>query len=182
VTHWQRSGTHIILWMSSKRPAVVAILALVITATTLANDTWTLRQDGIGPIKIGMTLPQLSTALHEKFKLPENKDDQGCFYVKPAKHRVSLMIEDMHLVRIDINKPGTPTEKGIQVGDSEKHALQAYGPDAKVEEHKYNPDGHYVTIRSKDGRYGIRFETDKGKIEQFYAGTFEAIQYVEGCQ
>jgi hypothetical protein len=147
-----------------------------------AADTWMLRPDGIGPIKIGMTLPQLNTTLHETFKLPENTEDQGCFYLKPARHHVSLMIEDKHLVRIDIAMPGVPTEKGIQVGDSEKHALQVYGPDAKVEEHKYNPDGHYVTVRSKDGRYGIRFETDKGKIEEFYAGTFEAIQYVEGCQ
>lgn len=68
------------------------------------------------------------------------------------------------------------------MGDSEKYALQVYGADAKVEEHKYNPDGHYLTARSKDGRYGTRFETDKGKIQELYAGTFEAIQYVEGCQ
>lgn len=148
----------------------------------LATDTWTLRLDGIGPIKIGMTLPQLSAALHETFKLPENSEDQGCFYVKPTRHHVSLMIEDKHLVRIDVDKPGIPTEKGIQVGDSEEHALRVYGPGAKVEEHKYNPDGHYLTVRSNDGRNGIRFETDKEKIEEFYAGTFEAIQYVEGCQ
>jgi hypothetical protein len=28
---------------------------------------------------------------------------------------------------------------------------------------------------------GIRFETEKGKITLFYAGTKTAIQYVEGC-
>lgn len=148
----------------------------------LATDAWTLHLDGIGPIKIGMTLPHLSTALHETFKLPENSEDQGCFYVKPTRHHLSLMIEDKHLVRIDVDKRGMATDKGIQVGDSEKYALQVYGADAKVEEHKYNPDGHYLTVRAKDGRYGTRFETDKGKIQELYAGTFEAIQYVEGCQ
>lgn len=68
------------------------------------------------------------------------------------------------------------------MGDSEKHALEVYGPDVKVEEHKYTPSGHYLTVRKKDSPYGIRFEADKGKIEEFYAGRFEAIQYVEGCQ
>lgn len=157
-------------------------LLAIAAAGTSASDTWTLRPDGIGPIKVGMTLPQLNTALHEKFKFSDNKEDQGCFYVKPANYLVSLMIEDNHLVRVDVNKRGIPTEKGIQVGDSEKHALQVYGADAKVVEHKYNPDGHYLTVRSKEGRYGIRFETDKGKIQEFYGGTLEAIQYVEGCQ
>jgi len=161
---------------------LLALLAIVSSAATSAIDTWTLRDDGIGPSKMGMTLPQVNMALHEKFELPEAKEDQGCFYVKPARHQMSLMIEDKHLVRIDIDKPGVLTEKGIQVGDSEKHALDLYGPDAKIEEHKYNPDGHYLTVRSKDQRYAIRFETDKGKIEEFYAGAFEAIQYVEGCQ
>jgi hypothetical protein len=39
---------------------------------------------------------------------------------------------------------------------------------------------HYLTIRSDDRHYGVRFETDQGKITMFYAGTYEAIQYVEG--
>jgi hypothetical protein len=92
------------------------------------------------------------------------------------------MIEDRHLARIHVDAPGTATVDGVQVGDSEHRALQVYGSNLEVEEHKYNPKGHYLTIRSKDGRHGIRFETDKGKIETFYAGTFEAVQYVEGCQ
>jgi hypothetical protein len=29
---------------------------------------------------------------------------------------------------------------------------------------------------------GVRFETDKGKITTYYAGKYDAIQYVEGCE
>ena len=130
-----------------------------------------------------MTLPQLNSALHEKFTMPVDKEEQACFYVKPAKHpEVSLMIESRHLVRVDVDKPGIRTAEGIQVGDTESHVLQVFGPTVKVEEHKYNPDGHYLTVRPRYGNYGIRFETNQGKVEEFYAGTFEAIQYVEGCQ
>lgn len=71
------------------------------------------------------------------------------------------------------------TSEGVQVGDSEEHVKQVYGSGLKVEPHHYT-DGHYLTLRS--GNYGIRFETEKRKVSTFYAGTFEAIQYVEGCQ
>jgi hypothetical protein len=57
-----------------------------------------------------------------------------------------------------------------------------YGPKLKVSESQYDPEGHYLTIQSEDGRNGIRFETEKGKIQTYYAGRFEAVQYVEGCQ
>jgi hypothetical protein len=77
--------------------------------------------------------------------------------------------------------PGISTTEGIQVGDSEKHAGRVYGTRLKVEPQQYIDDGHYLTARSRDGRYGIRFETEKAKIQRFYAGRFKAVQYVEGC-
>jgi len=170
--------------MILRKIAALAVLAIASTGTSsIAGDAWVIRMDGIGPVKIGMTLPELENVLHEKFRMPENKDDQGCFYVNPAKHpHVAFMIEDAHLVRIDVDGPGVPTAEGIQVGDSEAHVLKVYGPKMKVEPSAYTgPEGHYLTVRSSSSRYGIRFETDKGKIQAFYAGRFDAIQYIEGC-
>jgi hypothetical protein len=127
-----------------------------------------------------MSLPQLNATLHEKFAMPENKEDQGCFYVVATKHsQVSFMIENRRLVRLDVDKRGVATTEGVQVGDSEEHVKQVYGSRLKAEQHHYT-DGHYLTVRNGD--YGIRFETDQGKVSTFYAGTFKAIQYIEGCQ
>lgn len=151
--------------------------------TSAATDSWVVRQDGIGPANIGMSLTQLNTTLHEKFSMPENKEDQGCFYVNPAKHpQLSFMIEDGRLVRVDVDKAGVSTVEGVQVGDSEERTMQVYGARVKVEENAYAPEERYLTVRSDDGRYGTRFETEKGKIRMFYAGRYEAIQYIEGCQ
>jgi hypothetical protein len=161
----------------------VLILVSVAMGQTLAD--WVIREDGVGPIKIGMTFPQLNKTLHENFTMPENKADQGCFYVKPAKHpHVAFMIEDGTLVRVDVDAPGIFTAAHIQVGDSEASALRAYNGKLKVGANPYVPDnvGHYLTTRSSDGRYGIRFEIEKGKIRTYYAGKFEAVQYVEGCE
>jgi hypothetical protein len=161
--------------------ALSTILAVV---GLTADDTWVLRVDGVGPVKIGMTLSELNTVLQERFRMPAEKDDRACFYVKP-KHRphVAFMILDGHLARIDVDGAGVSTTSGVFVGDSEAHALRVYGSELKVEEHKYTgPEGHYLTVRASDRRYGMRFETYKGKITQFYTGRFNAIQLVEGCE
>ena len=91
------------------------------------------------------------------------------------------MIEDGRLSRVDVDAPGISTTNGVQVGDSEAKALSVYGGRLKVEPHHYVENGHYLTILSRGGQYGMRFETEKGKIQSFYAGRLEAVRYVEGC-
>jgi hypothetical protein len=93
------------------------------------------------------------------------------------------MIEDGSLVRVDVNKPGVATTQGIQVGDTEAHVKRVYGASLEIEPSQYFGDegGHYLTLQTPDRRYGIRFETEKGKVATFYAGKYEAVEYVEGC-
>jgi hypothetical protein len=160
------------------------LITIVVTSGPSAGqDRWVIAFNGVGPVKIGMSLSELNTSLHERFTMPTEKDEQGCFYVSSAKHpHISFMIEDRHVVRVDVDGAGIPTTQGVQVRDSEEHALHVYGPKLNVSESQYDSGGHYLTIRSEDGRNGIRFETEKGKIQTYYAGRFEAIQYVEGCQ
>jgi hypothetical protein len=162
----------------------LALLAILAICRLPADDTWVLREDGVGLVKIGMGLSELNAVLQERFRLPAEKDDRACFYVKP-KHRphVAFMILDGRLARIDVDGAGIFTTSGVFVGDSEAHALRVYGSKLKVEENKYTgPEGHDLTIRANDRRYGMRFETYEGKITQFYAGRFDAIQLVEGCE
>jgi hypothetical protein len=168
--------------MFSRTFTVLAALAFVSIASLPADIAWVVREDGVGPAKVGMTLTQLSTALGEKFSMPTDEDGQGCFYVHPAKRpHISFMLLDRRLSRVDVDAPGIFTTEGIQVGDPEAKALRIYGPRLKVEPHHYIDDGHYLTVRSRDGRFGVRFETEKGKITSFYGGLFESIQLVEGC-
>jgi hypothetical protein len=168
--------------MTSRDFIVLAALALTSIGVLRADDVWVVREDGVGPAKVGMTLSQLNIALGEKFAMPRNKDDQSCFVVKPAGHpHTAFMIEDGQFSRVDVDAPGLSTTEGIHVGDSEAQARRVYGARLKIEPHQYIEGGHYLTVRSHDGRYGTRFETDKGKIQSFYAGRFDAIQLVEGC-
>ncbi len=156
--------------------------ALLLLPASFASDGWVIRENGVGRIKIGMTLAQLSAALHQELAADE-RDDKGCFYITPRGHNnVSFMIIDGNVVRVEVGAPGVATSTGIQVGDSEERVGKVYGTRVKVTDHQYVDTGHYLTVRSADGRYGVRFETDKGKITMFYAGNYDAIQYVEGCE
>ena len=157
------------------------LLSMYLAASLMASDTWVVHPDSVGPVKIGMTLVQLRATLHQKLS-EEDSGGDNCFYVHARGHEhVAFMIIDGRLARIDVDARGIATDTGLQVGDSEAHARKVYGSKMKVTEHQYVDTGHYLTVRSENRRYGIRFETDKGKITMFYAGTYEAIQYVEGC-
>lgn len=152
---------------------------------THSDEAWVIRGDGVGAAKIGMTLVQLNEALHEKFVMPQDKAAQGCFYVNPSKHpHIGFMIEEGKLVRVDVDAPELFTVQHVQVGDSEAKVVRAYGHRLKASANPYVPPkiGHYLTVLSNDGRCGIRFEMENGKVRTYYAGTDEAIQYVEGCE
>ncbi len=158
------------------------LLCSCLLGSSVAGDSWIVSEDGIGPVKIGMTLGQLRSTLHQKLT-EEESGNESCYYVHArGRDHIRFMIIDGCLVRIDVDAPGILTTSGLQVGDSEALARKVYGPKMKVTEHKYIDTGHYLTVRSDDHRYGVRFETDQGKITMFYAGTYEAIQYVEGCE
>ncbi len=170
--------------MAMRRFALLFTLGVFMMVSSLAKDSWVVRMNGVGPAMINMSLSQLNSVLHEKFATPSEPEERACFYVSPGKHPgVSFMIIDGRLARVDVGDPGVLTSTGIEVGDAEAHVLKVYGQRLKVEPHAYSaPQGHYLTAKSADGRYAIRFETDSGKITMFYAGRSDAIQYIEGCE
>jgi hypothetical protein len=93
------------------------------------------------------------------------------------------MILDGRVGRVDIDNRDMQTAEAVHNGDSEADAIKAYGKRLKIAPSAYmGPEGHYLTLHSADGRYGIRFETDGGRITRYYAGTAEAIEYIEGCE
>lgn len=90
--------------MNARRLAILTVLAVAIS-TTFADDSWVVREDGAGSVRIGMSLPQLNTVLHEKLPLPAAKDDQACFYVRAKQQpKLSFMMLEGRLARIDVRE------------------------------------------------------------------------------
>src|SRR5947207_2307742 len=95
-------GEHLV---NQFKATVLILMCLCILPDSLAADTWVLREDGIGPVKIGMSLSDLNAVLHEKFSKPtEEWENQQCFYVTPSRHsHISFMIEDGRLSRTAVH-------------------------------------------------------------------------------
>ena len=52
---------------------------VLINSVRVAGSTWVVRQDGVGPAKLGMNPPQLNMALHDKFAMPQDKGASTLF-------------------------------------------------------------------------------------------------------
>lgn len=167
-----------------RKLSALAVCVAVTATCCKALEQWHVRLTSFGPVRFGVRLRDLNRTLHTSYSKPTDPEaDADCFYVDvPGHSGTELMILNGRVGRVDVNDPATPTASGIRVGDPESRAVEVYGRGLEVEPHHYIPeDGHYLTLLSRDRKFGIRFETEDGKITSYYAGTVEAISYIEGC-
>lgn len=149
-------------------------------------DSWTLSPDGLGPIKIGMTLEEAEKVSDKEFstRTPQKgmPEDESCFYTSLNKiDSVSFMVSYNKIVRININNGSIRTDTGATIGMSEKELQTLYAHQLSVEVHHYRSDGHYLTYINPQEQRAIRFETDGHKITRMYAGQEKEVQFVEDC-
>lgn len=151
--------------------------------------------EGLGPVKMGMTIAEAEKALGARLKIvfSEDNDAMSCGTGSRADGRngdVSYMVMKGRIVRIAIFRPdeGTPsnppvrTPKNVGVGSSETAVQSAYGSIVEVEPHPYGTENdHYLIVKTADGKRGIIFETEDGKVSSFRAGVYPEVGYIEGC-
>lgn len=169
------------------------------TTTEALTEQSKLRMDGIGPIKMGMTLAEASAAVGrpveiDKGYLFDDGEPNLCAFAYPplapgSTLKVGFMVgrdsdaDEWRLFRTDIEKDlPTSTEAGIKVGSTEAAVKAAY-PSVTVEDHPYTgPEGHYMIV-DPDGSGGMLliFETDGTKVDDFRSGEEGSVQAIEGC-
>ena len=157
------------------------------TGDARADDAgWKVTLNGVGPVRLGMTVKQAEKALGTKLTIDDYLDDDSCrYFTTKSQPSIAFMTDHKKIVRIDIIPgAGAPpvTDKGAKIGDAEAHVLALYKGHIKVGPHHYTgPEGHY--LRVLDGKRKVRliFETDGKKVENFRIGREPAVEYVEGC-
>ncbi|MDB4876640.1 MAG: hypothetical protein JWM41_3086 [Gemmatimonadetes bacterium] len=157
-------------------------------ATASAPDphtSATVTPDGYGPVRIGASLAQLSTAIGTNVPAARTADEKSCrlVFLGALPRGVRAMLVNDSVARIDVDAAGARTAEGAGVGDAESRVVKLYGGRATVTPHKYTgPVGHYVTvIVPGDSLRRLVFETDGQKILRFRAGRVPAVELVEGC-
>ncbi|MGH6658112.1 MAG: hypothetical protein ACREBK_04620 [Sphingomicrobium sp.] len=150
-----------------------------------APDPWVLTVDGLGPVRIGMTIAEVEKAIGGKLEGDAIESDDICVEKdsKAGPPGIGYMFEDKKLVRISIGEGSTIlTPRGIGYGASAADVRRAYGAKLESEPHAYaGPPAEYLTYWTIKGKRGWNFETDeKRRVQVIFAGT-QAIQYIEGC-
>ena len=147
----------------------------------------TLGPEGWGALKIGMSRAEVVAAVGENATAagaPVGEPGQ-CELFPPARapEGMLVMIENDRLTRITLRQPSKlKTARGFTVGDPAAAIKKAYGAEAQVTPHKYEPaPAEYITVWTTPGSSGVVYEigTD-GHVRFIHAGG-SSIQYVEGC-
>jgi hypothetical protein len=165
-------------------PWLSGIAALAATCAGAAADArWCLSMSGLGPLRAGMTVEQV-LPLADWSGLERARPARGCWYLRyeggGADFR--LMIIDGRVARLELYGASTlRTLGGARIGMSEADLERLYGARLDVQPHKYEPQGHTITVRSGAGDHGLRFETAQGKVTAIQAGPWSDLHYVEGC-
>lgn len=174
------------------KPFLLASFALLCATAAIAEQSYPLTMDGLGPVKLGMTQRAAEKALGVRLKIDDASayKESGCGYLARTDGRspdVLYMIMDGRITRIDIDveppaRSLVRVKEGIGIGSSETEILRAFGKSVKVEPHPYlDEQGHYLVVDSKDHKRGLIFETEHGKVTTFRAGLYPSLGFIEGC-
>ncbi|MBC7987816.1 MAG: hypothetical protein H7X93_14285 [Sphingomonadaceae bacterium] len=155
----------------------------------------TLGAEGWGPLRIGMSLDEVTAAIGADAQPDAFGDPAECDEYRPARAPAGLfvMIEENRLTRISLSdESDIATREGIRVGDPAGAVTRAYGDRVHDSPHEYvGPQGRYLTVWTTgdtpapyvedEAARGIRYETDETRtVRTIHAGG-PSIQYVEGC-
>ncbi len=139
-----------------------------------------LRVDGIGPVRVGMSLDQARAAAGIPLELVRT---EHCQSLRPsaASPFVTLIATAGDAVDVVTVGPQVATVSGIRIGSTEQQVLAAYGDRAQV----VNPGEplHRIVYRAADPslqRYALVFEISDGKVASMRAGT-DAVLADEIC-
>ncbi len=164
-------------------PAGLALAFAAGAAAGAAGASWCLGFGSLGPVRTGMTVEQVLRLAD--WPGMERKQPAGeCWYLRyhAGGTNFDLMIIKDVVVRIEIQGESTlQTFSGAHVASTEAELASLYGARLESKPHKYDPDGHTLTLRSSDGSHGLRFETSHGKVTAIQSGPWEHLHYVEGC-
>jgi hypothetical protein len=163
---------------------IVAVSGSCTTETRRPGSAaWVVTPDGIGAIRIGMTVDELRGAVGD---ISGTSSTADCSYVRPngAPSGVSVMLARGQVARVDVDSAGVKSDAGVTVGDSSAKVGDAYAGRLVATPHKYVPGGQYLTVRStspSDSSRRMVFETENGRVTRFRAGRVPEVEWVERC-
>ncbi len=147
---------------------------------SLPSSDWTVTVEGVGPVRIGMSLAELRGAV--ELEATEIDSTASCFHVRPRNAPAGLlvMISGGRVARVEVTEAGITTGEGAAVGDEPGRIRQLYPGTVTEQPHKYT-DGKYLIVTPQTPERRIIFETDSTRVTRFRVGKTPEVEWVEGC-
>ncbi len=177
-----------------------SLMPLPLGALSMLTEQSKLAIDGIGPIRVGMTVAEAEKSAQVQLVEKGGRATNNCFHLWPktGPQNLAFMVisnrDDNRIVRssdriarVDIFKGSRISSlRGAKIGDTEARIKALYPAQIRVTPHHYtgHQGGHYLTFMPKDAAdkdFRLIFETLNGRVTQFRAGKLPEVEYVEGC-
>ena len=169
---------------SENSPDSTAVGSTSVTTTPAPADIpmtkmWTITGAGLGPLRIDQSIAEANAAVGGGF----SGSAASCTYAAwpEAPTGVAVMLAKGRVVRIEVRSGKIATAVGAHIGDSESRISALYPGRVSSSPHKYNPGGHYLTVRAPNASNRMVFETDGGSVTNYRVGRSPEVEQVERC-
>ncbi len=170
---------------------IVAVWVTSVNAQAQLTENSKLALNGIGPIRVGMTVDEASQSAGVRLvQTQSGGEEYACLYFRPQVEpkEISFMVTKGRIARVDIYNNRITTIRGAKIGDNEERIFSLYPGQIQATRHPYvgGPprNGKYLTFVPKDAadkNYRIIFETSGNRVTRFRSGKLPEVEYIEGC-
>ena len=167
---------------------IVAVWVTAVNAQAKLTERSLLALNGIGPIRVGMTVDEASRAAGVRLvKSYTPLNEEFCSYFKPQGEPkgISFMVTKGRLVRVDISNEQVTSIKGAKIGDTEEQIFSLYPGQIRVIKNPLGSRGNNLTFVPRDAadsNYRLIFQTGNDRrVKYFRSGQLPQVEYIEGC-
>jgi hypothetical protein len=171
---------------------IVAFWVTSVNAQIQLTERSKLAINGIGPVRVGMTVDEASRAagvrLVKTISVGPTEEYCSYFETQGEPKGIAFMVINNRIPRVDIRNERVTTIKGAKIGDTEERIFSLYPGQIKATRHPYQGfpprNGKYLTFVPKDApdkNYRIIFETANNRVMRFRSGKIPEVEYIEGC-
>jgi hypothetical protein len=169
---------------------VIIVLVWVTSASgqVQLTENSKLAINGIGPIRVGMTVDEASRAAGAKMVKTLNSfrtEECGYFDIEGGPKGISFMVTKGRIATVNISNERVTTIRGIKIGDPEDKILKLY-PQEQIQVVTGLIGGRmkrftFVPRDAADRNYRLIFETGNNRVDRFRAGKLPEVEYLGGC-
>ena len=164
--------------------AGLAAVAPPLPAQPALTEASRLVINGIGPIRVGMTVAEAERA--SGVRLVQAYGDAACAVFAPQGEPEDLrfVVTNGRIATVETFNSLIQTVSGANVGDTVDEVLAMYPGRLEVRPSEAVPNGQdliFVPRDQGDRRFRVYFVTQNGQVIQIRAGRLPEVSWYEGC-